>query len=86
MAGDYYDALLDEAAHRLLDTVAPFRVLTREALAVLSGEDQWRSVSFEQALRWAVDHGILRRLGSDLYEVAPGSSTSRRIGVPERRH
>ncbi len=83
VAGDYYDALLSEAAHRLADTVAPYRVLTRESLAELSGEDLWRSVSFEQALRWAVDHGVLRRLTPELYEVAAQSTSASRGGMPE---
>jgi hypothetical protein len=66
---DRKDALLREAAHTLRDIVAPYRVLTRERLASLSSETHWRSVSFEQALDWAVDHGDLRRLGDDLYEI-----------------
>ena len=74
--GDHDDALLREAARRLADTVTPYRVLTRASLAALSGVDHWRSVSFEQALRWATDHGVLRQLDPDLYEIAAGSSTS----------
>jgi hypothetical protein len=35
-SGDHYDAVLREAAHRLADTLAPYRLLTREALAELS--------------------------------------------------
>jgi hypothetical protein len=75
-AGDRYEALLREAAHRLADTVAPYRVLTRERLAALSEEDHWRSISFEQALRWAVDHDVLRQLDPGLYEITSQSSTS----------
>ena len=75
-ADDHDDALLREAAHRLADTVAPYRVLTRESLAALSGVDDWRTVGFDQALGWAVDHGVLRRLDADLYEISARSSTS----------
>ena len=74
-AGDRYEARLREAAHRLADTVALYRVLTREQLAALSGEVHWRSVSFEQALRWAVDHDILRQLAPGFYEITAQSST-----------
>ena len=63
------DALLREAAHRLADAVAPYRVLTRDQLAELSGETYWRAVSFREALEWAVDHGVLRRLDTDFYET-----------------
>jgi hypothetical protein len=74
---DRQDEVLREAAHRLADTIAPYRVLTKDKLAELSGEDAWRTVSFERALDWAVDHGVLRRLAPDLYEIpeqAPGTS------------
>jgi hypothetical protein len=68
---DRYDALLHEAAHRLADTLAPYRVLTREDLAELSGAARWNTIRFEQALRWAVAHDVLRRLDKDLYEMSP---------------
>jgi hypothetical protein len=66
---DREDAVLREAAHRLADTLAPYRILTRDSLADLSGVGLWRSVSFEHALQWAVDHDVLRALGGDLYEL-----------------
>ena len=68
---DHYDALLREAAHRLADTLAPYRVLTREKLGELSGASSWNTIGFEPALRWAVDHAVLRRLDEDLYEIGP---------------
>ena len=70
---DHSDALLREAAHRLVDTIAPYRVLTRGNLADLSGISQWNPGEFDRALRWAVDHDLLRRLDDDLYEIAPGA-------------
>ena len=63
------DSLLRAAAQRLADTLAPYRVLTRDELARLSGVADWRDVSFEEALQWAVDHGVVRRLDADLYEI-----------------
>ena len=66
---DRDDAVLREAAHRLADTITPYRVLTRDKLAELSGEGHWQTVSFEQALQWAVDHDVLRELSPDLYEI-----------------
>lgn len=66
---DHDDALLREAAQRLVDTMAPYRVLTRDQLEILSGAGKWRSVSFEHALQWAVKHGVLGRLSDDLYEI-----------------
>jgi hypothetical protein len=63
------EALLREAAHRLADTLAPYRVLPRDELAKLSGEGSWRAVTFQEALDWGVDHGILRRLDADFYET-----------------
>jgi hypothetical protein len=71
---DRSDALLREAAHRLADTTAPYRVLTRETLAELSGISHWNTVGFDQALHWAVDHDFLRRLSDDMYEIGPGFS------------
>ncbi|HJS95277.1 MAG TPA: hypothetical protein VJ741_13520 [Solirubrobacteraceae bacterium] len=68
---DHYDALVREAAHRLADTLAPYRVLTREKLGELSGASRWNTIGFEPALRWAVDHAFLRRLDEDLYEIGP---------------
>jgi len=71
---DHYDALLREAAHRLADTLAPYRVLTREKLAELSGASGWNTIGFERALRWAVEQDFLRRLDEDLYEIGPEAS------------
>lgn len=67
-------ALLREAARRLVDTITPYRVLTRESLADLSGTSMWNTVDLDQALRWAVDHDFLRQLSDDLYEIGPASS------------
>jgi hypothetical protein len=69
--GDHDDALLREAAHRLVDMLAPYRVLTRTRLEELSGASRWATIDFEVALRWAVDHNLLRRLGEALYELGP---------------
>ncbi len=63
------DARLRDAAQRLADTIAPYRVLTRDQLAGLSGAADWSDVTFEEALQWAVDHGVLRRLDADFYET-----------------
>jgi hypothetical protein len=73
--GDHYNALVSEAAHRLADTVARYGVLTRERLAALSGEDHWHSVGSAEALRWAINHGMLRRLAPGFYDSAARSST-----------
>jgi hypothetical protein len=73
---DHYDALLREAAHRLVDTMAQYTVLTRHDLEILPGADEWRSVSFEQALQWAVEHGVLGRLTADLYEIPAKSAAA----------
>lgn len=64
-----YEALLREAARDLVDTLEPDRVLTRHDLADLSGERQWGTVGFDEALKWAVEHGLLRSLGLELYEL-----------------
>jgi hypothetical protein len=61
-SADHSDALLREAAHRLADTIAPYRVLQRGTLADLSGISHWTTVGFDQAPSWAVDHDFLRRL------------------------
>jgi hypothetical protein len=68
------DALLREAAHRLADTIAPYRVLTRARLAELSRISQWYTGEFDRALRWAVEHDVLRRLDDDLYEIGPSAN------------
>lgn len=79
---DRDDAVLREAAHRLADTIAPYRVLTKDSLAELSGVGKWRSVSFEHALKWACDHEVLRALAPDLYEVCtpPASGSAQANG------
>jgi hypothetical protein len=78
---DHDDAVLREAAHRLADTITPYRVLTRDKLAELSGEGYWHTVSFDHALRWAVDHDVLRALSPDLYEICgPRTDTSQTDG------
>ena len=69
--GDRYGALLREAAHRLADTLAPYRVLTRGRLAELSDASRWTTIDFGTALRWAVEHRLLLRLDDDLYEIGP---------------
>lgn len=71
---DPEDAFLREAVHELVDTVEPFGVLTRQQLESRSHADRWRSVSFELALDSAVEQGVLRRLGGDLYEIPAASS------------
>ena len=68
---DHYDAVLREAAHRLADTLAPYRVLTRDDLAALSEASDWKSVGFDEALRWAVAHDFVRALDANLYEIGP---------------
>jgi hypothetical protein len=73
-SADNDGALLREAAHRLADTIAPYRVLTRERLAELSGISQWDTGEFNRALRWAVEHDVLRRLDDDLYEIGPSAN------------
>jgi hypothetical protein len=66
---DRSDALLREAAHHLAETLAPYGVLTRDRLAELSGASRWTAVGFDGALRWAVDHAVVRRLDEELYEI-----------------
>lgn len=69
--GDHHGALLRGAAYRLADTLAPYRVLTRERLAELSEASGWSTIDFDAALRWAVDHRLLLRLDDGLYEIGP---------------
>lgn len=80
-SGDHYDTLVREAARRLADTLAPYRVLTRERLAELSGASSWNTIDFDWALRWAVDHRFLRRLDEDLYEIGPNRDEAPRLLV-----
>ena len=81
-SGDQYDALLREAAHRLADTIAPYRVLTRDKLAELCGASRWHTIGFDHALRWAVEHEFLRRLDGELYEIGPGADRDEGRRVP----
>ncbi len=67
----HHDAVIRAGAQRLARTVTPFRVLTRDDLAALADVKEWRDADFEAALKRAVDLGLLRRLGDDMYEV-PG--------------
>ena len=70
---DRSDALLREAAHRLADTLAPYGVLTRDRRAEFSGASRWTAIGFDEALRWAVDHDVVRRLDRELYEIGPAA-------------
>ncbi len=67
----HHDAVVRAGAQRLARTVTPYRVLTRDDLAALADVEEWRDADFETALKRAVDLGLLRRLGDDMYEV-PG--------------
>jgi hypothetical protein len=69
------ETLLREAAHRLADTVAPYRVLTGARLAQLAGAPRWTTIDFQAALRWAVDHRFLLRLDDELYEIGPEANS-----------
>ena len=80
-SADYYDALLGEAARRLVHTIEPFRVLTRDELRTRSGAGRWRTITFGQALEWAVANGMLHRLSSELYEI-PAASSAGATTVP----
>ena len=73
-SGDHYDAILREAAHRLADALTPYRVLRRAELGEISGASRWKTIDFEVALRWAVEHDYLRHRGEDWYEVGPEAS------------
>jgi hypothetical protein len=70
-----YEALLREAARDLVDTLEPYRVLTRQRLAELASERHWDTVGFDEALKWATDHGLLRALEPDLYELPRNRDT-----------
>jgi hypothetical protein len=80
-SGDRSDALLREAAHHLADTLSPYGVLTRDRLAELAGASRWTAVGFDGALRWAVDHDVIRRLDGELYEIGPAPDLDE-----DRRH
>jgi hypothetical protein len=71
---DHYELLLEAAAHRLVDTLSLYRILTRRQLADLSGEGHWRTISFPRALTWAIDHDLVRHLGGDVYEICSPAS------------
>jgi hypothetical protein len=70
---DYHAALLRDAANGLVDASAPYRVLPREKLAALAGANRWRTITLDDALQWAIAHGILHQLDTDLYEIPPTS-------------
>ncbi len=72
----HYDAVVRAAAQRLARTVTPYRVLTRDDLASLADVEEWRDADFETALKRAVDLGLLRRLGDDMYEIPGHAATS----------
>jgi hypothetical protein len=79
--GDQYDAVLREAAHRLASALEPYGVLTREKLEEFSGASRWSTIDFDQALHWAVEHEVVRRLDEDLYEIGPAADPDERSGL-----
>lgn len=72
----HHDAVVLAGAQHLTRIVTPYRVLTRDDLAALAGVEEWRDADFEAALKRAVDLGLLRRLGDDMYEVPGPAATS----------
>ena len=80
-SGAQDDTRLREAAHRLVETLQPYRVLTRANLDELSGASGWEAIDFELALRWSVDHNYLRSLGGDLYELGPEAHRDEGTGL-----
>jgi hypothetical protein len=64
------EAVIQAEVRRLALALAPFGVLSREALRRQVGGDQWREGSFEQALNRGVRTGALEQLAGDFYREA----------------
>lgn len=65
------EAVIQAEARRLALALAPFGVLSRDALREEVNGSQWREGSFEQALNSAVRTGALERLAGDFYRAVP---------------
>lgn len=64
------DAVIHAEARHLARTLAPYRVLHRDALERVAGSDRWHECSFERALAEAVRSGAIQRLPDHFYRVA----------------
>lgn len=63
-----HDATVTAAeARRLTLALAPFGVLSRQALAEQPGAQHWRDGTFEQAIRAAVQAGAIEELPGQFY-------------------
>jgi hypothetical protein len=63
-----HDAAVTQAEiRRLALALAPYRVLSRDALEDHAGVQRWREGSFEQAVRAAVKSGALEKLPGGFY-------------------
>jgi hypothetical protein len=60
-------AVIQAEARHLVRTLAPYRVLHRDALRQLAGTRRWHQCSYERALAAAVRSGAIERLAEEFY-------------------
>ena len=60
--------MLEAEAADIVRVLRGYGVLTKRSLTELCHAGRWRERKFEDALSLAVSHGLVRRLGSELYE------------------
>ncbi len=63
-------AVIEAEARHLVRTLAPYRVLHRDALKKLAGTDRWHECSYERALAAAVNSGAIEPLAEGFYRSA----------------
>jgi hypothetical protein len=66
-ADGHEDAVVHAEARHLSRTLAPYRVLHRDALEQLAGAARWHECSFERALADAVRSGMIESLPGGFY-------------------
>lgn len=64
------DAVIQAEARHLVRTLAPYRILHRDALKQLAGTRRWHECSYERALAAAVRSGEIERLPEEFYRSA----------------
>lgn len=65
---------LDAEVAEIVRALRGYQVLTRCGLAEACHARHWREPAFDRALERALESGVVRRLGDDLYELVDEDS------------
>jgi hypothetical protein len=75
----------EAAARHIARALAPYGVLSRDALERIAGAQRWHATSFERALETAVELGLVDRRPLGFYRWRSQSPPGRGRGSGRRR-